>query len=85
MESVNQHMKNTRFKVGVVAPADKYYKPVLYSEAQVARDFNQINRDIYDGRKKAKNPNEKKTPPSVFVVLGLGALAFLVALLKKRK
>lgn len=85
MESVsaNQHMKNTGFNVGVVVPPDKFYKPVLYSDAKATRDFNQINRDIYEGQKKAKKLNEKKTPKSVFVFLGLASLALAFPFLKK--
>jgi hypothetical protein len=73
--SVNQHMKNTGFNVGVVVPPDKFYKPVLYSDAKASRDFQQMNKDIYEGRKKAKKLNEKKTPTSVFVFLGIASLA----------
>lgn len=83
MESVNQHMKNTSFNVGVVIPPDRFYKPVLYSDAKATRDFNQLNRDIYEGQKKAKKLNEKKTPKSVFVFLGLASLAIAFPFLKK--
>lgn len=81
--SVNQHMKNTGFNVGVVIPPDRFYKPVLYSDAKATRDFQMINKDIYEGQKKAKKLNEKKTPKSVFVFLGLASLAMAFPFLKK--
>ncbi len=81
--SVNQHMKNTGFNVGVIVPPDKFYKPVLYSDAKATRDFQMINKDIYEGKKKAKKLNEKKTPTSVFVFLGLASLAIAFPFLKK--
>lgn len=83
MESVNQHMKNTNFHVGVVVPPDKFCKPVLYSDAKASRDFQMLNKDIYEGKKKAKNLNEKKTPISVFIFLGLASLALAFPFLRK--
>lgn len=83
MESVNQHMKNTGFNVGVVVPPNRFYKPVLYSDAKATSNFQIINRDIYDGVKKAKTLNKKKTPKSVFVFLGLASVAIAFPFLKK--
>lgn len=81
--SVNQHMKNTGFNVGTIVPPDKFYKPVLYSDAKASKDFQMLNKDIYEGKKKAKKLNEKKTPKSVFVFLGIASLATLLPFLKK--
>lgn len=80
---VNDHMKNTDFRVGVVTPPDKFYKPVLYSDEVASKKFQEINRDIYEGKKKAKRADRKKTPKSVFVFAGLGALALSFPFLKK--
>ena len=81
--SVNQHMKNTDFRVGVLSPPAKYYKPELFSDTQATRDLNNFNHDIYEGRKKAKNISEKKTPKSVFVFLGLAGLTIAFPFVKK--
>lgn len=81
--SVNQHMKNTDFRVGVLSPPAKFYKPVLFSDTQATRDLNNFNHDIYEGRKKAKNISEKKTPKSVFVFLGLAGLTIAFPFVKK--
>ncbi len=81
--SVNQHMKNTDFRVGVLSPPAKYYKPVLFSDTQATRDLSNFNHDIYEGRKKAKNISEKKTPKSVFVFLGLAGLTIAFPFVKK--
>lgn len=80
--SVNQHMKNTGFRVGVQAPPAKLYKPVLYSDAQASSDFNRVNQDIYEGTKKARDISEKKTPTSVFVFLGLAGLTIAFPFVK---
>lgn len=83
MESVNQHMKNSSFKVGVIVPPDSFKKTVIYSDAQASRDVAKMHYDIYEGKKNAKNINEKKTPKSVFVFLGLGTLALAFPFIKK--
>lgn len=69
----NAHMKNAPLNVGVIVPPDAHYKPVLYSEVKATAEFNQLNRDIYDGVKRSKNINEKKTPLSIKILAGIGA------------
>lgn len=71
---VNAHMKNAPLNVGVIIPPDAHYKPVLYSDVKATAQFNQLNRDIYDGVKKSKNINEKKTPLSIKILGGIGAI-----------
>jgi hypothetical protein len=71
---VNAHMKNTPLNIGVIIPPDAHYKPVLYSDVRATAEFNQLNRDIYDGVKKSKNINEKKTPLSIKILAGIGAI-----------
>lgn len=83
MESVNAHMKNSSFNVGVIVPPDSFKKKVVYSDSQASQDVCRINSDIYTGKKNAKNLNEKKTPKSVFVVLGLGTLSAAYLCLKR--
>ncbi len=81
--SVNQHMKNTDFRVGVITPLDEFYKPVLYSDKEAGKQFKQLDNDIYESKKYVKKVNEKKTPKSVFVFLGIGALLAAIPLTKK--
>jgi hypothetical protein len=81
--SVNSNMKNPDFTVGVIVPPNKFYKPVLYSDAVASRDFYMLNKDIYEGKKKAKNLNEKKTPTSVFIALGIMATVLSIPFIKK--
>ena len=71
---VNAHMKNTPLNVGVIVPPDAHYKPVLYSDVKATAQFNQLNRDIYDGVKRSKNINEKKTPLSIKILGGIGTI-----------
>ena len=83
MESVNQHMKNSPLNVGVITPPDRFYKPVLYSEPLASQAFNQLDHDIYESVKKSKNLNEKKTPKSVLILLGIASIALSIPFLKK--
>lgn len=59
---VNNPMKNTDFNIGVIVPPDKHQKPVLYSEAEARKQFNQMNSDIYGKRKVCSFEETKKTP-----------------------
>lgn len=84
MESVvNQHMKNSNFNVGVIIPPDAFKQPVVYSDLKASRDFNNMSHDIYTSTQNSKDINEKKTPKSVFIMLGCGALALCLPFIKK--
>jgi hypothetical protein len=85
MECVVNNMKNPDFRVGVITPPDSHYKPILYSDDVATQDFCRLNKDIYEGKQKARKLNDKQTPKSVFVALGLSALALGILLLKKFK
>lgn len=77
--SVNQHMKTPPANIGILAVPNGHYKPVLYSARKATQDFDRLTQDIYEGRKNSKKLNEKKTPKSLFWVLGailLGGLCF---------
>ncbi len=82
VQSVNQHMKNTSFNVGVIQPPDSHYKPVLYSHVQASRDFNRLDEDIYHSMKTYEGTDTRKTPKSVFVALGAAALAICYPIIK---
>lgn len=86
MESVNStnaHMKNPPLNMGVIIPPDDHYKPVLYSDREASKAFNQLDHDIYQSVKKSEKANNKKTPKSVFWVLGLTALALCIKPVRK--
>jgi len=83
VNNINSHMQNQPLNVGVIVPPDAHYKPVLYSDAQATTQFNYLNRDIYQGVKKSKNINEKKTPLMVKILLAIGAVALSFPLVKK--
>lgn len=86
MESVNStnaHMKNPPLNMGVIIPPDDHYKPMLYSDREASKAFNQLDHDIYQSVKKSEKANNKKTPKSVFWVLGLGSLAIAFTFLRK--
>ena len=81
--SVNSNMKNSPLNVGVIVPPNDHYKPVLYSHVQASRDFQVLNHDIYVGMKNAESIEKRKTPTSVLVALGAGALALCYPLIRK--
>ena len=72
--NVNAHMNNRPLVVGVIVPPDDHYKPVLYSDVKATNEFNNLNRDIYQGVKRSKNINKKKTPLSVKILAGIAAI-----------
>ena len=81
--NVNQNMKNPPLNVGIINPPDRHYKPVLYSPVQAERELGAINQDVYVSVKNSESITKKKTPKSVFVALGLGALAICFPIIKK--
>ncbi len=78
----NKHMHNGKYVLGVIPAPDEHYVPVLYSHHQATKDYNKLNADIYTERGKYKPIDRKKTPTSVFYVLGATALALLYKLTK---
>ncbi len=83
VSNTNQNMKNPPLHVGVINPPNRYYKPVLYSNIQAERELGGINHDVYVSMKNSESITKQKTPKSVFVALGLGALAVCYPILKK--
>ena len=80
---VNAHMKNTPVNVGILIPPDAHYKPILYSQEKATAEFNQLNRDIYDGVKKSKNINDKKTPLSIKILAAITSTALAIFAINK--
>lgn len=83
VNSVNQHMKNPPLNLGIIIPPDDHYKPVLYSDREASKAFNQLDYDIYQSVKKSEKANKKKTPKSVFWALGIAALALCIKPVRK--
>lgn len=81
--SVNQHMQNKPLNVGVITPPDEFYKPVLYSDRAASASFNRLEHDVYTAAQNSKKLNEKKTPKSVFVAIGLALSAIAFPFIKK--
>ncbi len=71
-ESVNSHMKTPKWNVGVLNVPNSHPNVVLYSPQQAEREFNQMDVDIYQSRQKYSYLDNKKTPTSLWVLLGLG-------------
>ena len=86
-DSVNNHMKNPKWNVGVLNVPNSHPNVVLYSPSQAELDFNKMDFDIYQQRQKATPANKKKTPKSLWWFLGTGlAVAgfFIVKYLMKK-
>lgn len=65
-------MKNPQWNVGVLNVPDSHPNVILYSARQAERDFRQMDMDIYQSQSKYSYLDNKKTPKSLWVLLGLG-------------
>ena len=77
----NKHMHyDTRTPVGVITPPDKLPSVVVYSTIEGEKIFNQMEHDLYVGRKNAKKLNTYKFPQvlKIFggIALAAGAIIF---------
>lgn len=75
-------LKKVKPNVGVINAPQGHYKPVLYSHAQASREFVQLNKELNAKMKTIKKPT-KKTPTSVYIFTGIGALAIAFPFLRK--
>ncbi len=80
--SANSHMKNSKPHVGVIDAPNGHYKPVLYSHAEATKQFNALDKDLYQQIKKIDKPT-KETPKSVYVFSAIGALLIAFPFLRK--
>ncbi len=71
---VNNNLKSQGLHIGVVCPPEKFTPVVLYSDADATQQFKQLNRDVCTLQNKVNFEQTKKTPKSVWVVLGAGIL-----------
>lgn len=71
---INNSPKPQGLHIGVISPPERFQKVVLYSDADATQQFKQLNRDVYTMQKKISFEETKKTPKSVWVVLGVGIL-----------
>lgn len=69
---VNSQMKNPPLNVGVLNVPNSHPNVVLYSPRQAEHDFRQMEIDIYQNQSKHSYLDNKKTPKSLWVFLGLG-------------
>lgn len=80
--TANSHMKNGKPHVGVINAPNGHYKPVLYSHVEATKQFNALDRDLYQQIKKIDKP-QKETPKSVYVFSAIGALLIAFPFLRK--
>ncbi len=69
--------------VGVLDVPNDHHKPVLYSHEHATKEYQQLERDLYQQMKKIERPS-KDTPKSVFWVLGIIGSAVAYALFRKK-
>ena len=83
----NKPMKYEAYVLGQIVAPDSHPVPELYSHIKASKQFNGIMNDIYEGSKKEDALDRKKTPASVYCILGLasilGVIAFARKLIKK--
>lgn len=80
---INNSPKSQGLHIGVISPPERFQKVVLYSDADATQQFKQLNRDICTLQKKVSFEETKKTPTSVWVVLGAGILTVAGFAVKK--
>ena len=74
-------VSSSQLNIGILNPPSRFQKVVLYSDSEASKQFNQINRDVCTLQKKVSFEETKKTPKSVFWIVGSTcalALGFLV-------
>lgn len=81
-DSANNGMKLPKWNVGVLNVPDSHPNVVLYSARQAEHDFRQLDMDIYQSAGKYSYLDNKKTPKSLWVFLGLGGSFGLYKLAK---
>ena len=79
----NKPMHYGPYTLGNVTPPDECYVPHLFSHHQATKEYNQIDRDIYESRQKSRPADRKKTPKSVLYGLALAGVATAFFLIKK--
>lgn len=80
---ISQNPKPSLLHVGVLNPPSNFQKVVLYSDAQASQQFKQLNRDVCTLQKKVTFEETKKTPKSVFWIIGSGCAVALGFVIKK--
>lgn len=84
----NPQMKAPELKVGVITPPDNFVKPVIYSDREASKKFQELKSDVYQKQNKVSFEKTKKTPKSVFYLVGgliLTGLGFLIKARLKKK
>lgn len=79
----NKPMHYGPYTVGNIIPPDKCYEPQLYSHYTATKEYNQMDRDIYQAKENAKPADRLKTPKSVWWGLALAGLTTAFFLIKK--
>lgn len=74
----NKPMINPPLNVGVIAAPDAHYKPVLYSEKEASRMYQQDSSDIFVRGQKYSFTDQHKTPKSLFVIPGIAIAGGLI-------
>ncbi len=68
----NEPMKIGNYNAGVISTPGMHYTPVLFSDYECTRQFHQMERDVYEHKKKNNGfGRDLKTPKSLYVILGL--------------
>lgn len=81
--SLSPNTKVSQLNIGVLNPPDNFQKVVLYSDAEASQQFKQLNRDVCTLQKKVAFEETKKTPKSVFWIVGSACAVALGFLIKK--
>ena len=76
-------MNSCKLREKITTLKKLYQKNQEDNELKASRDFQVLNHDLYVSMKNSESLEKKKTPKSVFVALGVGALALCYPLIRK--
>lgn len=69
--------------IGVLSAPDKIGKCTLYSEGEAEKQYQELNRDIYEKQKSVNPGKQYSTPKGVYYVSGVAVVTFLWTVCKK--
>lgn len=79
----NKPMHYGPFVAGNIVPPDKTYEPQLYSHYTATKEYNQMDKDIFESKNKSKPADRLKTPKSVLYGLAIAGITAAVFLIRK--
>ena len=81
--SNNVNSKIAKPDIGVLAVPDVTYKPRIFNRIEARKNFNKIDKDIYEEKEKISYEETVKTPKGIIAIVTIAALTILASFAKK--